>query len=267
MYNVMLVDDDCAVRYILKRFAWQKYGFLIKAEASDGHEALEELAKDAIDLVISDIRMPGMDGMEFLQELQAGKYRIPVILLSTYNDFEYAQQGIRYGILDYLTKPVDSAELGAALKKAAAVLAGRKAGDGVFPDSESELQYQAMESLPEYFQRTDSPSKLVLSICQFVVSHEGKDLSLEQVAISLGISHDYAGRFFRQKTGMSFVEYVTRRKMIVAKKMLASGQYKNYEVSSYLGYKTVDYFTQLFKKYAGMTPMEYRQSVRETLRS
>ncbi len=235
---------------------------MVAAEAADGREALEKLAQGDIELVLSDIRMPGMDGMEFLQELQEQQSRLPVILLSTYNDFEYAQRGIRYGILDYLMKPVNPEELASALAKASLVLERRCETEG----SENAQQRLAVNSLPEYFQHTEVPSKLILEICQFVVSHDGQ-VTLEQVAEELGISHDYASRIFRKKTGLSFVEYATRQKMITAQKMLASGQYKNYEVSASLGYKTVDYFSQLFKKYTGKTPLEYRQSVRKEEKS
>lgn len=118
MYQVLLVDDDKAVIYMLKRFTkWQQYGFEVAGAASDGKEALEKLERQHFDVVITDIRMPGMDGLEFLAELKLRKIEIPLLLLSTYNDFEYAQQGIRLGIFDYMTKPVDDYELGEVLDR------------------------------------------------------------------------------------------------------------------------------------------------------
>ena len=69
MYNVLIVDDDFALRYILKRFHWKDYNFNIIAEASDGKEALEIINKLNIDLVITDIRMPGMDGIELISQI------------------------------------------------------------------------------------------------------------------------------------------------------------------------------------------------------
>jgi two-component system response regulator YesN len=108
MYKVLIVDDDKTIRYMLKRFKyWGRYGFSITGEACDGKEALRKLAADSFDLIITDIRMQGMNGIEFLQELRARKMDICLILLSTYTDFEYAQQGIRLGVFDYMTKPVD----------------------------------------------------------------------------------------------------------------------------------------------------------------
>ncbi|SDE32391.1 response regulator transcription factor [Sporomusa acidovorans] len=108
MYKVLLVDDDKTVRYMLKRFKnWEHYGFCIAGEACDGKEAFKRLAADTFDVIITDIRMQGMNGIEFLQELRARKIDICLILLSTYTDFEYAQQGIRLGVFDYMTKPVD----------------------------------------------------------------------------------------------------------------------------------------------------------------
>jgi len=260
MYKVLIVDDDRAVRYILKRFDWQQYSFVVTAEAADGREALEKLAAASYDLVVTDIRMPGMNGMEFLQAMHENKDRTCIILLSTYNDFEYAQRGIRLGVFDYMIKPVDTGELAQVLERAAVFIASRlvQTADGC-----SDLQLLAKQSLPEYFSAVPMPSRLVLSICEFVMRHVGEDVTLEAVAGGLGLSRDYAGRVFKKKTGINFVEYVTRVKMEQAKKLLQEGGYKNYEVSEMLGYRTPDYFTQLFKKYAGMTPLEYRSSVQK----
>lgn len=118
MYRVLIVDDDKAMRYMMKRFKkWEEYGFCIAGEACDGRAALKRLAEDAFDLAITDIRMPGMNGLEFLHELRAKKMDICLILLSTYTDFEYAQQGIRLGVFDYMTKPVEDEMLSKTLAR------------------------------------------------------------------------------------------------------------------------------------------------------
>lgn len=127
MYNVLIVDDDKTVRYMLKRFKkWELYGFAIAGEACDGKEALNKLAAGRFDLVITDIKMPGMDGIEFLQELKIRKMNICVMLLSTYCDFEYAKQGIRLGAFDYMGKPVEEAVLSEALERAKKHLTEKK---------------------------------------------------------------------------------------------------------------------------------------------
>lgn len=120
------------------------------------------------------------------------------------------------------------------------------------------LQRELIDSLPEYFTHTKQPNSMIIDICAFVLSNLTKDVSLTAVACNLNFSKDYIGRMFKKKTGMSFLQYVTRAKMEYAKKLLASGEYKNYEVSKILGYRTPDYFTQLFKNYTGITPLTYR---------
>jgi len=119
MFKVLIVDDDRSVRYMLRRYRnWSNYGFRVEEEASDGKEALRKLSAGQIDLVITDIKMPGMDGIEFLTELKFRKWDVCSILLSTHSDFEYAKQGIRLGAFDFMTKPLDDNILSEALERA-----------------------------------------------------------------------------------------------------------------------------------------------------
>ncbi|HEY8910674.1 MAG TPA: response regulator [Desulfosporosinus sp.] len=119
MFKVLIVDDDKSVRYMLKRYnQWANYGFSVDEEACDGKEALIKLASGHIDLVITDIKMPGMDGIEFLSELKFRKWDVCTILLSTHSDFEYAKQGIRLGAFDFMTKPLEEDVLSEALERA-----------------------------------------------------------------------------------------------------------------------------------------------------
>ncbi len=119
MYKVLIVDDDRSTRYMLKRFKkWKFYGFAIADEACDGKEALQKLKSYHFDLIITDIKMPGMDGIEFMHELKSMEWQICVIFLSTHTNFEYAKQGIRLGVFDYMTKPLNDDLLSEALERA-----------------------------------------------------------------------------------------------------------------------------------------------------
>lgn len=118
MYKVLIVDDDKSTRYMLKRFKnWQSHGFVIAGEACDGKEALQKLSSCHFDLVITDIKMPGMDGIEFLHELKSMKWQACAIFLSTHSNFEYAKQGIRLGVFDYMTKPLNDDLFSEALER------------------------------------------------------------------------------------------------------------------------------------------------------
>lgn len=107
MYRVLIIDDDEATLYMLKRFnKWEECGFYISGEANDGKEALKKLQDKQYDLIITDIKMPGMDGIEFLQEVRSLNIDTCVIFLSTHSNFEYAKQGIRLGVFEYINKPL-----------------------------------------------------------------------------------------------------------------------------------------------------------------
>lgn len=107
MYNILLVDDDAAIRFIYDRYTiWAKCGFNVKAIVSNGKEALHQLETTIFDLIITDIKMPIISGLELLELIRERGYQLPVILASTYSEFEYAQQGLRLGATDYILKPV-----------------------------------------------------------------------------------------------------------------------------------------------------------------
>ena len=116
MYKVMLVDDEPWVIYGLKMMlSWEEYGFEIAAEAVNGLEALDILQNEKLDVVFSDIRMPGMDGLRLTDEVAMGNLETKVVLISGYGEFEYAQKAIKYGVFEYLLKKVKAEDLKAVL--------------------------------------------------------------------------------------------------------------------------------------------------------
>ncbi|XEC95702.1 response regulator [Paenibacillus tarimensis] len=112
MYRVMIVDDEPLVTCGIARLIdWKSKGFTIIGEAFDGLSALQTIREQKPDVVISDIRMPGLDGIELLDRLQEEAIEAEVILVSGYAEFAYAQQAIKLGAFDYLLKQIDKAQL------------------------------------------------------------------------------------------------------------------------------------------------------------
>jgi len=352
MYDVLIVDDDRTSRYMLKRYKqWEGFGLTIAGEACDGKEALRKMSSRHFDLLLTDIKMPGMDGIELLKELKLLQWDICVVFLSTHSDFNYARQGIRWGVFDYMTKPIDERILAETLKRvkehldnkamireageknlmddslkqfyplngvrtlSALLLAGSpsimeearrvvdeidylpdpgvvklmenimievKEGIGsVFPWLEKvegevlacpaalERNKREMEELfLQFFTRglevirkyeLHQTDGIVKRTCNYVIDHVESNITLDAVAREIQVSKDYIGRLFKQKTGSSFHEYVTKIKMEHAKYLIRSGCYKNYEISGKLGYRTSDYFSQLFKEYTGYTPSRFKK--------
>jgi two-component system response regulator YesN len=131
MYNVLIVDDEPWIANGIKKLVdWESLGFTVVGEAFDGIAALEFIEKNKPDVVISDIRMPGLDGIELLEQINLKKLDIKVILVSGYAEFELAQKAIRFGAFDYLLKQIDKNKLFVALTSLEKVLTKNKKGSG-----------------------------------------------------------------------------------------------------------------------------------------
>lgn len=127
MYRVFLADDEPWSLEVLKNVIdWTEQGFVISGEADDGELALKRILNLKPDLVVSDIRMPGLDGLELLEEIRNRKLDTQVLLISGYTDFEYARQALLYGCMGYLVKPVDEKELLKYLQKVKELLKEKK---------------------------------------------------------------------------------------------------------------------------------------------
>lgn len=128
MYKVLLVDDEMFVRKGLTQLIdWNALGYAVTEEAENGEEALEIIDRTKPDLVVTDIRMPVLDGLGLIASVREKIKEVPeFIIISGYHDFKYAQQAIRYGVHDYVLKPVDEDELIATLKKLSGRLSRKK---------------------------------------------------------------------------------------------------------------------------------------------
>lgn len=123
MYRLIIIDDEEEVRKgVIKKIEWEKYGFEVVGEAENGREALEVIEKTKPDLIITDIKMPFMDGLQLCKELMRDYPTTKVIILTGFDEFEYAQKAVKYNVVEYALKPVSSIELIEILEKVKAKL-------------------------------------------------------------------------------------------------------------------------------------------------
>lgn len=249
MYRILLAESDpfCRLAY-RKMKVWEEYGFEISAEAVNGREALRLIEKEPFDLLISDIKMPVMGGIELLRTLRSNGLALAVVYISSRTEFEYAREAMILGAMDFLKKPASEEAVSEMLLRVRHSLGGTEKA------AINSIVARVMEQIG-----ADTNSDIFLyNVSLFLSENICRAVTMTEAADNLNMSRDYFGKCFKRRSGMSFNTVYTMIKMEYAKNLIDSGKYKNYEISEKLGICDPDYFTKLFKSVTGMTPTAYK---------
>ncbi|MDU0202286.1 MULTISPECIES: response regulator transcription factor [Paenibacillus] len=242
MYKIILADDEKWVRVVLRKAVEQtKLPVTIVQECANGLEALDAVQKHAADLVISDVKMPIMDGIGLAEQMAAMTANL--VLVSGYDDFQFAQKAIRYGVKDYLLKPVETEAMADCLERWIQSRAMLKEAEGSMNGSLETAEMSVIEQVQ-----------------QFVAANLAKDITLTDAAALVHLNPSYLSQLFKQQTGGKFVDYVILMRMEEAKRLLIKTALRVSEIAERLGYGDIAYFSNTFKKLTGSTPLEYRKS-------
>ncbi len=238
MQKVFIADDEMWIVMGLKKLI-EKSGkpFSIVGEANNGVTALEEVEEKAPDVLFTDIRMPGLNGLELLEKLKAKGQELKVIFITGYADFEYAQAALRLGAFDYLVKPIDQDKLEEVLDRL-------MEGEGESHDMEADVN-------PTTIQR----------IIQEIKQNYAEDITLTDLARKYGISTSHLSGLIKEELQMSFSEYIAAKRVQKAKELLADERLSIEEIAAQVGYCDYFYFTKVFKKNAGISPSKYRKNL------
>lgn len=249
MLKVLVVDDEKFVRKgIVMETDWASLGCVVVAEAENGLEGVEAARKYQPDLIISDIRMPKMDGLSMIRTLREENSKVKVIFLTAYGEFEYAREALHLYACDYLLKPFEDGELEASVGKACRQLllereSSRKNREG---------QTLAVTSVPD-------KSRYLQKALEYISeNYANENIGVGVIAASLGLSEGHLSHLFKKETNYTVMAYITRYRMQAAMKLLDDCTYKIYEVAEMVGYKDTNYFSSTFKKIVGVTPSEYQ---------
>ncbi|MCM3699441.1 response regulator [Paenibacillus macerans] len=257
MYKVAIFDDEYIVLQGLQHLIdWNGFGLELVGTASDGLSALDMVRKQTPDIVFTDIRMPGMDGLKLIEEIMAKAPDTYCIVFSGFNEFEYVKRALKLGVIDYLEKPVTLESIQSSIQR---VLSRIEA------DLEMEkLRRQVEESknVPKTGAGAETGDNVKLGAIErakvYIEQNVSRDLSLNEVAEYVGMNAAYLSAVFKEAMGESYIKFLTRLRMELAKELLLKG-YKVHEVSERVGYHTYRHFSEIFKKHIGVTPGQFKE--------
>ena len=244
MYRVVLVDDErLIIRGLSTVIPWAELGCEIAGTAHDGVSGLELIRSIRPDIVLTDIRMPNMDGLTMLAAIRSEFPGIQMSVLTAYRDFEYARKAITLGVCRYLLKPSNLDELQEAVK----------------------LMVSRLDAMPQLPEDPDDESvkeagnHLVKAAMAYMKEHcTEQHLSLSDVADHVYVSQWHLSKLLNKETGQSFFDLLGSMRIALAKKLLADPSLRIREIAERTGFSDVAHFSRSFKKTAGCTPGEYR---------
>lgn len=250
MIKVIIAEDEKAIREgLVSTVPWLELGFEVAGSAGNGQAALELAERTRPSVVITDIRMPKMDGIQLLRELRARLPRTKVVILSGYDEFTYAQQAIKHGAADFLVKPVNIDEIVEAMRRLKATFL-KELIDSPAPPPQAGPESAAAPSADDH--------RLIRQAEDFVAKNYRRDISVKEVADLVRLSPNYFSHLFKKTTGANFTEYVNAVRVAQARRLLAESDLKIYEIAETVGYTDYKYFSAVFTRLAGSSPSRYR---------
>lgn len=239
MKKIVIVEDEFRIRQGLGNLINKvDLGCRVIGEAENGYEGLKMIRDLEPDIVITDIRMPKMDGLEMIEKVQAMGMECVYVILSGYADFEYARQGLRLGVKEYLLKPATISDVKDLLRKLS--------DEGKEKEAAEHADY----------------SPAVKEMVSVIEESYGLRLGLDGFAERFRLTPEYLSNLFAKETGMTFSNYLKKVRMEKAKELILNTNMKIYEVAYSVGYPDQKYFSKVFKEYTGVSAKQFAMDER-----
>jgi two-component system response regulator YesN len=231
-HRVLVADDERLIRQGLQVLITRHYGELTVLEASNGQQCWDILSTEPrIRLAFVDIRMPELNGLQICEKMKLAGLPVKMVIISGFRDFEYARQALRYGVVDYLLKPVN-------------------------PSDVLRLTQEAVMA-PELTERQE---RLVIEqIRKWIHDHLHEDLTLLDLSQKFHYSVSYVSMLFKKEIGIGFQEYLLDCRMQRAKHLLRDPALRISDIAQQVGYTNPKAFSISFRKACGIPPTEYRE--------
>lgn len=244
-YTVIVAEDEeLLLNNLVKKIQNADPDFQVAGTAQTGDQALSLVEKLHPDVIITDIRMPVMDGISLLTKVRSQFPFIKFIITSGFSDFEYAKKAISLKVSDYLLKPVDPDELQDALHKI---------------KHEFQIASKDYESVFNVGTASMSPAQIASVLRDFIIKNYRDDINLNLIADNMNYSPSYLTKIFCQAYDCTPTKYLINLRMHQAQKLLLHEPSLSVrQIGEMCGYHDQGYFSRIFKKHTGKSPLEFR---------
>lgn len=244
MIKLLIADDEEIIRNGLKSLI-EDSGLNVEVccLAEDGEDAFKKILKYKPEIVLMDINMPLLNGLESIAKMREINKTTKIIIVSGYSEFKYAQKALELGVFAYILKPVDYKKLLETINKAA--------------ENYDEYFNKKLQSFGEF---DSSKSSAIEAINYINENYTSNEISLTQVSQIFHMGQSNLTKIIKQKTGYSFNEYLNKLRMDFALKLLKSkdNDYNIAQISQMSGYSSQHYFSRAFKNHFGTSPNKYK---------
>ena len=245
-YTVLVVDDETLIARNIKRsIERENPHFEVVEICSTGLEALEFIKNNPPQVVFTDIRMPEMDGLELARNISANYPFITCVIVSGFNDFEYAKTAMECNVQHYILKPINKDELNNCLSKIETAILSK------YPDLKN-----AMED--DY---ATSPEEIVNLIKTYIHENYHTTVDFGEMSKNMGFSQPYLTKIFSKYAKVNPSTYLKEYRIKVAKQLLADKANSLSAISEQTGFADQFHFSKSFKSVTGLSPSEYRMQL------
>ena len=252
--KIILIDDEPLILEELSYLCEKHKDIEICGKFVNPKQALQYVAGHPVDFAFCDIRMPGITGLELLDQMHKEKPDLQVAFVTAYD--QYAFDAYQLDACDYLLKPFGQEEVDCALDKAVRHIQGQEEARETKEAEEQGMPVIRLSSVK------NTKNKYVEQAVQQIREHYQEDINISTVAGELEISEGYLSRVFKKETDYTFTSYLTLYRMKKAMTLLKDCRVKVYEVAEQVGYSDTAYFSAQFKKVTGISPSEYQDRSR-----
>ena len=255
MNRLIIVDDEANEREGLK-YLISLYNLpFVVTEASNGKDALSKFDSDSFDCLITDIKMPIMNGLQLCEKVQDKSPDTVKIIYSAYSDFKFTKKAIQIKVDDYILKPLIPDEFFCVMSGIAAKL--NKAENPQCTEDSSPEHDSDQESSP--FDIV-TQKHIIRQITEYIDNNLQNDIGLNDIAGQVFLSTGYLSTIFKRETKKNVVQYITIRRMEKAKELIMKSNISIKKVGQAVGYQNTSYFCLLFRKYYGVTAQQMREA-------
>lgn len=246
MIRVVVVEDEYYVRKgLIQTFDWKALDCEIAGEAANGRDGIEIIEELRPDLVIADIEMPVINGLDMVKRLRSKQCRAEFIFLTGHQKFDYVHSALQLEAIDYLLKPFRYEDLTECVRKVKIRL--------------HKVDEETSRTMLLTEEDTQAKNLYIKQAMEYVHDHYAQECTVTDVAGFLNISEAYFCRLFKKETGYTFVRYLTHYRIHVAAGLLAAVSVKVNEAAEQTGFRDANYFSSTFRRIMNVSPSEYQE--------